>query len=63
MAVVAGASLAFMYRPSVRARRFGPREIPNTRQIDEALEDSFPASDPPSFSAPATAEPGTSALR
>jgi len=26
--------------------------------VDEASEDSFPASDPPSFSAPSTAAPG-----
>jgi hypothetical protein len=31
--------------------------------MDEALEDSFPASDPPSFSTPAAAQPaGQSSL-
>ena len=63
VALAAGAGLAAVYLPQMRTRRLGGREVPDSRQIDEALEDSFPASDPPSFSAPAAAQPaGSSSL-
>ena len=51
MAVAAGAGLAAMYLPGVRARRDLQHDAADSR-VDEASEDSFPASDPPSFSAP-----------
>jgi hypothetical protein len=54
MAVAAGAGLAAMYLPGHRARRqFAHRDAADDRRVDEASEESFPASDPPSFSAPA----------
>lgn len=57
VALAAGAGLVAMYLPQVRTNRLTRREVPGSREIDEALEDSFPASDPPSFSAPASAQP------
>lgn len=59
MALAAGAGLAAMWLPQGRTSRpwRRERETPDSRQIDEALEDSFPASDPPSYSAPAAADP------
>jgi hypothetical protein len=55
VAVAAGAGLAATLMPA-RSRRRG-RAYESSR-VDEASEDSFPASDPPSFSGPATAVPG-----
>lgn len=52
MAVAAGAGLAAMYLPSPRVRRLSKHHDSDNRMVDEASEDSFPASDPPSFSAP-----------
>jgi hypothetical protein len=52
MAVAAGAGLAAMYLPSSRGRRFSQHDDRDDRRVDEASEDSFPASDPPSFTAP-----------
>ncbi len=49
LAVAAGAAIGAMVLPAARAR-FGPHEDPDERRVDEASEDSFPASDPPSFS-------------
>lgn len=57
VALAAGAGLAAMYMPQGRTRRLSQAAVPGSQQIDEALEDSFPASDPPSFSAPAAAQP------
>ena len=58
MAVAAGAGLAAaMYLPASRARRFSQHHDTDNRRVDEASEDSFPASDPPSFSAPTGAQP------
>jgi hypothetical protein len=49
LAVAAGAGLAAMYLPNGRhARR---QSDDDSRRVDEASEESFPASDPPSFSA------------
>jgi hypothetical protein len=53
MAVAAGAGLAAMYLPSARMRRPLLHDDSDSRRVDEASEESFPASDPPSFSAPA----------
>jgi hypothetical protein len=54
MAVAAGACvLGMYYKPAPRARRLLQRHDSDSRRVDEASEDSFPASDPPSFSAPA----------
>jgi len=57
LAMAAGAGLAAVILPPARSRRREPERDESTR-VDEASEDSFPASDPPSFSAPAAAVPG-----
>ena len=50
LAVAAGAGLAAVLLPPARSRwKAQPRNQSN--RVDEASEDSFPASDPPSFSA------------
>jgi hypothetical protein len=51
-AVAAGATLAAFYLPKARLPRVR-RETTDSQRVDEASEESFPASDPPSFSAPA----------
>ncbi|MEO7134163.1 MAG: hypothetical protein ABI024_08075 [Vicinamibacterales bacterium] len=58
LAVAAGAGLVAALLPPERSRRRVVAE--STRRVDEASEDSFPASDPPSFSGPAVAVPGPS---
>lgn len=56
IAVAAGAGVAAVLMPQARNRR---REAERQEsRVDEASEDSFPASDPPSFSGPAVAVPG-----
>ena len=50
LAVAAGAGLAAVLMPPARAR-WRARENDQSSRVDEASEDSFPASDPPSFSA------------
>ena len=50
LAVAAGAGLAAVLMPPVRSRRRA-NEDDQSNRVDEASEDSFPASDPPSFSA------------
>jgi hypothetical protein len=59
LAVAAAAGVAAVLMPSTRNRRrtTAAREDESAR-VDEASEDSFPASDPPSFSAPAVSVPG-----
>jgi hypothetical protein len=49
LAVAAGAGLAAVLLPPARRRwRAQPDDL--SSRVDEASEDSFPASDPPSFS-------------
>jgi hypothetical protein len=55
LAVGVGAGIACALIPA-RSRRLTQAQQSN--RVDEASEDSFPASDPPSFSGPATAVPG-----
>ena len=50
LAVAAGAGLAAVLVPPARAR-WRAQEDDQSSRVDEASEDSFPASDPPSFSA------------
>jgi len=50
LAVAAAAGIAAVLAPPARARRRAQDEDQSSR-VDEASEDSFPASDPPSFSA------------
>jgi hypothetical protein len=50
LAVAAGAGLAAVLMPQARAR-WSAQKNEQSNRVDEASEDSFPASDPPSFSA------------
>ena len=50
LAVAAGAGLAAVLVPPARAR-WRAQDDEQSGRVDEASEDSFPASDPPSFSA------------
>ena len=50
LAVAAGAGLAAVLLPPARARWRAQADDQSSR-VDEASEESFPASDPPSFSA------------
>jgi hypothetical protein len=52
LAVAAGAGLAAVMMPPARNRwRARDNNNDQSNRVDEASEDSFPASDPPSFSA------------
>jgi hypothetical protein len=57
VAVAAGAGLAAVLMPPTRggsraiSGRWRERNNDQSNRVDEASEDSFPASDPPSFSA------------
>lgn len=57
LAIVAGAGLTMLLMPKARERRWRQLESRDDEswRVDEAAEESFPASDPPSFSAPAAA--------
>ena len=57
VALGVGAFVAASFMPQARRPRRRAGEDSSSR-VDQASEDSFPASDPPSFSAPATAVPG-----
>jgi hypothetical protein len=61
VALAAGAGLAAMWFPQGRLSRPRRREEQESR-VDDALDDSFPASDPPSFSAPASTQAGPTPL-
>lgn len=58
MAVAAGAGIAAVILPAARTRRVQRLHQPDSERVDEALEDSFPASDPPSFSGAASQPAG-----
>lgn len=60
LGVTAGVGLAALVVPKARVRS-QMRDGGESARVDEASEDSFPASDPPSFSAPPTAVPGPTA--
>ena len=51
LAVAAGAGLAAVLVPPARSRWRAQKQHEWSDRVDEASEDSFPASDPPSFSA------------
>lgn len=57
LALATGACLTMWLLPQARNRRWRQLEAPDDEswRVDEAAEESFPASDPPSFSAPAAA--------
>jgi hypothetical protein len=58
LAVAAGAGLAAVLMPSARSRWGAQRTDDLDTRVDEASDESFPASDPPSHSAPTAATPG-----
>ena len=59
LAVAAGAGLAAVLLPPARSRRMLLQSTNDeSARVDEASEDSFPASDPPSQSVPTAATTG-----
>lgn len=57
VALATAAGIAAVWMPSGQLSRTGRRREALDSRVDDALDDSFPASDPPSFSAPAAAQP------
>ena len=55
LAVAAGAGLAAVLIPPARAR-WRAQDGDQSSRVDEASEDSFPASDPPSFAGNTSAQ-------
>ena len=58
LAVAAGAGLAAVLMPSARSRWGTSRTDDLDSRVDEASDESFPASDPPSHSIPTAATTG-----
>jgi hypothetical protein len=58
LALAAGAGLAAVLLPPARSRWRSQDTNDESARVDEASEDSFPASDPPSQSVPTAATPG-----
>lgn len=54
MALATGAGIAAVILPATRSRRQLQQNQPDAQRVDETIEDSFPASDPPSFSGTAS---------
>ena len=57
LAVAAGAGLAAVLMPQARRSQWRARPNDQSSRVDEASEDSFPASDPPSFTAETGVQP------
>lgn len=57
IALAAGVGVAAVLMPQA-SNRWREIDRDDSARVDEASEDSFPASDPPSFSGPAVAVPG-----
>lgn len=58
LAMAAGAGLAALLIPPARSRWMKKETMHESDRVDEALEESFPASDPPSQSVPTAATTG-----
>ena len=58
LAMAAGAGLAAVLLPPARSRWMNQGASDESDRVDEASEDSFPASDPPSQSVPSAATTG-----
>ena len=58
LAMAAGAGLAAVLLPPARSRWRSQSTSDESDRVDEASEDSFPASDPPSQSVPTAATTG-----
>lgn len=58
LAMAAGAGIAAVLLPPARSRWMNQGTSDESDRVDEASEDSFPASDPPSQSVPTAATTG-----